>query len=116
MCWAPKTDNLQASAAVATSITALSLNNTALIYGQTESFGTQVQVPLGSPVPQGGIVSFLNGTQVLATAFLNGTGVRRARQQCGEYLSSLFSPCLICWNLHEPCLKKPIGNGAYFAS
>ena len=74
MCWAPKTDNLQASAAVTTSITALSLNNTALIYGQTESFGTQVQVPLGSPVPQGGIVSFLNGTQVLATAFLNGTG------------------------------------------
>ena len=71
---APKTNTLQALAAVTTSITALSLNNTALIYGQTESFGTQVQVPIGNPVPQGGIVSFLNGTQVLATAFLNGTG------------------------------------------
>ena len=70
----PMMRDLQASPKVTTSITALSLNNTGLVYGQNESFETQVQVPLGSPVPQGGIISFLNGTEVLATAFLNGTG------------------------------------------
>ena len=94
----PKMRDLQASAEVTTSITALSLNNTALVYGQNESFGTQVQVPLGSPVPQGGIVSFLNGTQVLATAFLNGTGSVVSGNNVVSSCQTLSSLCFICWN------------------
>ncbi len=62
-----------ANTTIATQITALSLNNIFPVYGQFAGYGTQITVPQGSSVPQGNII-FLNGSTVLATASLTGSG------------------------------------------
>lgn len=61
------------SSTIPTQITSLSLNNTRLVYGQQELFGTRIQVAAGSPVPQGSI-TFFNGSTVLASGSLTGPG------------------------------------------
>lgn len=59
-----------AQVTVTTSMVELSLTNTQPVFGTLEGYGTILQVPLGSPTPPGGTITFLNGTQVLATTNL----------------------------------------------
>ena len=57
---------------VTTFVTQVSLTNVQPTFGQLEGYGTMIQVPTGQPNPPAGVVSFLNGTNTLATTNVNG--------------------------------------------
>ena len=57
---------------VTTFITQVSLTNVQPTLGQLEGYGTVIQVPTGQANPPAGVVSFLNGTNTLATTNVNG--------------------------------------------